>query len=118
MNISNSVTWLIASAVIAGPLSAQARPVDAVSRTTDPVPAAALGTLDRPVTPGRDRPSLNPELDRTPDRPGLAGREGEPETDPAWSTVPEPATMVLLATGLGLLAAVPIGRRLRARRQD
>ncbi len=129
MKISSIAIWLMASAAIMLPPAAHAsqaagvrtpdrvadRPADAGALPSSVFLSVIRGQLDRPVTPGWEQSSNQAPPDEATARSGSDRGTGELEAGAGWTTAPEPATMVLLATGLLLLAAVPVARRLRVR---
>lgn len=125
MKLSGVVQNLVTVVVVAAPLSAQATGREVDSKPSDLTFVAALGgptdasslwafraALEAAHSGTGERGFVNAK--RWSERGGLGLAPGS-LPDVVFTTAPEPATVALLATGLVLLGAGTMIRRLRAR---
>ena len=113
MKLSGVVQNLVTVVVVAAPLSAQATGREVDSKPSDASSLWAFrAALEAAHSGTGERGFVNAK--RWSERGGLGLAPGS-LPDVVFTTAPEPATVALLATGLVLLGAGTMIRRLRAR---
>ena len=122
MKISRIAIWLATATALVVPREAHAqgevaaRTVERVSDRSAEASPSQADLLHSAVQGRLDRPSV-PRWEGWPrsDEATADHGAGELDEDVGYVVTPEPATLVLLATGLLLLMTIPVARRLRAR---